>query len=68
MRLSFLIISSTCFVLVALATPLAIGLGLYDWVVNDNEFKFALWGGFKAWVTLLLLSIPGFIFYLLGKE
>jgi hypothetical protein len=37
----------------ALATPIAIGIGLYDWVVIDVEFKVALWSGFKSWLYIL---------------
>jgi hypothetical protein len=51
--------------LAACATPVAIGLGLYDWVITDHEFKFALWYGFKAWLwmlgTGLIVGYPCFI-------
>ena len=40
-----------------MATPVAIGLGLYDWVANDVEFKFALWFGFKVWASMLFLGL-----------
>lgn len=36
----------------ALATPLAIAIGLYDWAVADIEFKVALWSGFKSWAAM----------------
>ena len=46
----------------ALATPIAIGLGLYDWVANDMEFKYALWEGFKSWAMMvsagLIVGLP----------
>ena len=41
----------------ALATPIAIGLGLYDWVVTDMEFKYALWEGFKSWFIMIGLGL-----------
>ena len=48
-------------ILAAISTPLAIGLGLYEWVIADVEFKFALWYGFKVWIGMVLCLIPGFI-------
>ena len=51
---SLLTILAVIFIsLAALATPIAIGVGLYDWVSTDVEFKFALWEGFKTWLILL---------------
>ena len=48
----------------ALSTPIAIGLGLYDWTVNDMEFKYALWEGFKSWaimvITGLAVGVPSY--------
>jgi hypothetical protein len=41
----------------ALATPIAIGLGLYDWAGNDMEFKYALWEGFKSWAIMLVVGV-----------
>lgn len=47
-----------------LATPIAIGVGLYDWAANDVLFKHAAWEGFKMWVFMILtgfvLGIPMF--------
>tara|TARA_R110000751_G_C13668621_1_gene469999 strand:- start:458 stop:664 length:207 start_codon:yes stop_codon:yes gene_type:complete len=55
-------------IMAALATPIAIGLGLYDWVGNDVEFKFALWFGFKSWILMLSLGlIVGFPCFVCGK-
>jgi hypothetical protein len=55
-------------IMAALATPIAIGIGLYDWVGNDAEFKFALWFGFKAWISMLALGlIVGFPCFIMGK-
>jgi|1_EtaG_2_1085319.scaffolds.fasta_scaffold204671_2 hypothetical protein len=51
--------------LAAIATPVAIGLGLYDWVVADHQFKLALWYGFKVWVCMvgagLVVGYPCFV-------
>ena len=44
-------------IIAALATPIAIGLGLYERVVNDMEFKFALLEGFKLWVIMIGLGL-----------
>ena len=52
MILAFLFIG-----MAALATPIAIGLGLYDWVGNNMEFKFALWEGFKAWAIMVVAGL-----------
>ncbi len=49
-------------IMAGLATPIAIGLGLWDWVGNDMEFKFALWEGFKSWAIMvstgLIIGLP----------
>ena len=57
-----------CFICAALATPIAIVYGVYQWVIIDIEFKLALWAGLKTWVAMLLLLIPGFIFYALSEH
>jgi hypothetical protein len=52
----------------ALATPIAIGLGLYDWVGNDMEFKYALWEGFKSWAIMFVAGLAvGMPCYVAGK-
>ena len=38
----------------ALATPISVVYGVYEWVGNDAEFKFALWAGVKLWLTMLI--------------
>ncbi len=43
--------------LAALATPIAIGLGIYDWAVGGMEFKLALWEGFKSWVLMIVIGL-----------
>ena len=52
-----LIIGAFSLVLLFLSTPIAIGLGLYDWAVNDVEGKFALWEGFKSWLIMVFLGL-----------
>ena len=53
MKTLTLVLACIFLVIAALATPIAIGLGLYDWVVNDMEFKYALWEGFKSWTIII---------------
>jgi len=68
MKLLCLVIRAIGCIVAVLATPIAIGFGLYEWVGNDVEFKFALWYGFKIWLTLLIGgAVAGFIFYYLGS-
>ena len=55
-----LIASIAGFLLLAgavLATPIAVGYGIYDWAANDVLFKHALWSGFKLWVAMIGLGI-----------
>ena len=52
----------------ALATPVAIGFGIYDWVVNDMVFKLALWEGFKSWALMVVSGLCiGLPCYLISK-
>jgi len=53
MKTLILFIGFAFIIMAALATPIAIGLGFYDWVANDVEFKYALWEGFKSWAIML---------------
>lgn len=57
MKLLIQIIAVVFLLMAALATPVAIGVGLYDWVVNDVEFKIALWEGFKMWATMIVAGL-----------
>jgi hypothetical protein len=57
MKLVFLVIGSIFLLMATLSTPIAIGLGLYDWVGNDMEFKYALWEGFKSWAIMLITGL-----------
>ncbi len=52
-----LILATIFLIIAALATPIAIGCGLYDWVGNNVEFKHALWYGFKMWVSMLFVGL-----------
>ena len=40
------------FILAALSIPLSIVLGIWDWSVNDSQFKDALWFAVKSWLSL----------------
>jgi hypothetical protein len=57
MKTLTLVLACIFLVIAALATPIAIGLGLYDWVANDMEFKYALWEGFKSWAVMIGLGL-----------
>ena len=65
MKTLILFIGFAFIAMAALATPIAIGLGLYDWVANDMEFKYALWEGFKSWAIMLgsglVVGIPCYV-------
>lgn len=55
-------------VVAALATPVAIAIGLYDWVIAEQEFKFALWYGFKAWLWMIGLGLGlGYPCFIIGS-
>jgi len=51
----------------ALATPVAIGYGIYSWAIADIEFKFALWSGFKMWL-LMLCGIIGYPIFVVANK
>lgn len=68
MKLVFLLVAVACLVLAALATPIAIVFGIYDWAANDVELKAALWFGAKIWISLIALVIPGIAFYYFGNR
>lgn len=55
---TFLQLASFAFLgMAALATPIAIGIGIYEWAVVDALFKEALWIGFKNWIIMLVVGI-----------
>jgi hypothetical protein len=53
MKTTLMILGGLFLFMAALATPVSIGVGIYDWVIVDLEFKFALWEGFKLWMKML---------------
>ena len=57
MKTVTLILACVFLMMAVLATPIAIGLGLYDWAGNDMEFKYALWEGFKSWAIMIGLGL-----------
>lgn len=59
-------VSIICFICVILSIPISIGYGSYRWVSEDIEFKMALWSGVKTWLSMILLLIPGAIFYFIA--
>ena len=66
MKTLFSIVALIFIAMAALATPVAIGFGIYDWVIVDMEFKFALWYGFKMWISMiaagLVVGVPSYIY------
>jgi len=50
-----------------LASPIAIGMALYDWAIVDAELKYALWHGFKVWIGMLFCLAPGFALMSIAK-
>ncbi len=65
MKTALLVLAGVFLTMAALATPIAIGLGLYDWVGNDMAFKYALWEGFKSWAMMvgsgLIIGLPCYL-------
>ena len=57
MKTLTLVLGCIFLIMAALATPIAIGLGLHDWVANDMQFKYALWEGFKSWVIMIAAGL-----------
>jgi len=57
MSILFGFIGMIFFIIAALATPSAIGYGLYIWVFDNVEFKVALWNGFVLWISMLVGGI-----------
>ncbi len=54
-------------IIAGLATPVAVVHGVYEWVVNDAEFKFALWEGVKLWLVMLSCLIVGYPLFLISQ-
>tara|TARA_R110002020_G_scaffold248376_1_gene462368 strand:- start:5235 stop:5432 length:198 start_codon:yes stop_codon:yes gene_type:complete len=60
------IISFILILCAALATPAGIVHGVYEWVGNDIEFKYALWEGVKLWLIMLSALIVGYPMFLIS--
>ncbi len=68
MKTVLFIVGAVFIFIAAIATPVSIGYGIYEWVAIDMEFKFALWEGFKLWVTMILTGLViGMPCYMLGS-
>ena len=52
----------------ALATPLSVIYGIYDWAVIDLQFKVALWAACKSWISMAAMVVPGFILINIGSQ
>tara|TARA_R110000822_G_scaffold23066_4_gene71604 strand:+ start:3972 stop:4181 length:210 start_codon:yes stop_codon:yes gene_type:complete len=50
----------------ALATPAGIVHGVYEWVGNDLEFKYALWEGVKLWLIMLSAAIVAYPLFVIS--
>lgn len=66
MRATMMIIATILICIAALATPAGVVYGVYEWVGNDLEFKFALWEGVKLWLTMLSALIIGYPMFLIS--
>ena len=67
MKTTLLVIGIIFMLMAVLATPIAIGLGLYDWVAGGLEFKYAVWEAFKSWALMLVVGMPvGYTCYFAG--
>ena len=67
MKLILSFVGLACAVIAALSIPLAICFGVYEWAVIDVEFKVALWGTVKAWLSALAFAVPAVICIALAK-
>lgn len=68
LSIALMLISWLFALMAALATPIAIVTGVYDWAVVDMEFKHALWEAVKTWITLLFLGVAGWLFFWFCSE
>lgn len=67
MKTTFCVIAMILILCGALATPAGIVHGVYEWVGNDLEFKYALWEGVKLWLIMLSALIIGYPMFLLSS-
>jgi len=61
------IVGLVLLVLAALATPVSVVYGIYEWAVIDLEFKVALWEMAKMWISMIAMLVPGGILFFLGN-
>ena len=67
--LLFFGLSMLCFAISGLAAPVSIFYGLHEWVINDVEFKYALFDGFNLWLKMVFGGlVGGLVFWLLGNN
>ena len=52
----------------ALSVPVGFIYGVYEWVGNDLEFKYALWEGVKLWLIMLSALIVGYPLFLISSD
>jgi hypothetical protein len=67
MKKIFYIASMILILCGVLATPAGIVHGIYEWVGNDMEFKFALWEGVKLWLIMLSALVIGYPLFLISS-
>lgn len=51
-----------------LAIPLSVVYGLYQWSVEDLEFKIALWSAAKVWCLAMIGIVPGIALFSIGSS
>lgn len=62
MKILLSVLAGICMIAAAIATPVAIVFGAYQWGGNGLEFQVALWSAVKLWGTMLVMIVPGLIF------
>jgi len=67
MKTAMSVIGMILILIAGLATPVAVVHGVYEWVGNDVEFKFALWEGVKLWLIMLSGLIIGYPMFLISQ-
>ena len=67
MKTAMSVIGIILIFIAALAAPVAVVHGVYEWVGNDIEFKYALWEGVKLWLIMLSGLIVGYPMFLISQ-
>ena len=57
------VLAYICIGCAVLSVPISVFFGLYEWAIQDVEFKVSAFNAFVLWIKLALCFIPGFIFY-----